>query len=90
MNEYDQVKDAYNCDMNYPGELFPPTPMNFMDSSMRAFQQRLQELVGHRDQKMAEKINSLLRENSSEKRHFFAVGFSKTNIFIARELHPLV
>ena len=86
MNEFDQVKHAYNCDLNYPGELFPPAPRNVMGGSMGAFQQRLQELVGNRDRQMAEKIDSLLRENSGEKRFFFAVGFSKTKVFISREL----
>ncbi len=78
--------------MNFPGELFPPTPMNFMDSTMFAFQQRLQELVGRRDTKMAEKIDGLLREQSPDKRYFFAVGFSKRNIFISRsnEIHSFL
>lgn len=77
--------------MNYPGELFPPTPMNFMDSSLLTFQQRLQELVERRDRKMTEKIDSLLRENSPNKRYFIAVGFSKTIIFfISIELNEFV
>jgi hypothetical protein len=89
-NDYEQVKHAYNCDLNYPGELFPPVPMSMIDRSVLTFQQRLQELVGRRDEHMAQKIDSLLKESSPDKRFFFAVGFGKATVCISIESNEFV
>ncbi len=52
-----------------------------LDNSMLSFQQRLEEIVQRRDTKMSSMIDSLLKENSPNKRYFFAVGFSKQMTF---------
>jgi hypothetical protein len=80
-NEYEQMQKLYNCDMNYPGELLPPTPAFMIDPM--SFQQRLEEIVNRRDEKMVQLIDSLLKEGSSEKRYFFAVGLSKRRYFLS-------
>ena len=76
------MQKLYNCDLNYPGELFPPTPAFMIDRSAMTFQQRLEEIVNRRDEKMVQVIDSLLKEGSAEKRYFFGVGFSKRRHFL--------
>lgn len=72
-----EIKRVYNCDINLPEELLAPSTVHIEDKALLAFKQRLEEIVGRRDTLMAEKIHSLLKENSPDKRYFFAVGFSK-------------
>jgi hypothetical protein len=76
-NEHTQeeMRRVYNCDLNYPGELFPPPPVNIPDKTLLAFKQRLEEIVGRRDSNMAQKINSLIRGASPTNRFFIAVGY---------------
>ena len=89
-NEYEHVKHIYNCDLNYPGELFPPAPMFMIDKSSLTLQQRLEEIVERRDGKMAQVIDGLLREGSPDKRYFIAAGFSKKeSLFLLVELNSL-
>lgn len=68
----------YNCDLNHPGELLAPTVAHIDDPALLAFKLRLEELVERRDAQMAEKIDSLLKDTSPEKRYFFALGYSKS------------
>lgn len=76
-NEYELMQKFYNCDLNYPGELFPPTPVFMIDKTAMTFQQRLEEIVNRRDNEMTRMIDGLLKEASPDKRYFFAVGFCK-------------
>ncbi len=64
--------------------------MSMIDRSVLTFQQRLQELVGRRDEHMAQKIDSLLKESSPDKRFFFAVGFGKATVCISIESNEFV
>ncbi|CAF0888196.1 unnamed protein product [Adineta ricciae] len=70
-----EIKRVYNCDINLPQELLAPSTVQIEDKALLAFKQRLEEIVGRRDTLMTAKINSLLKENSTDKRYFFAVGF---------------
>ena len=72
-----EIKRVYNCDINLPQELLAPSTVQIEDKALLAFKQRLEEIVGRRDTLMTAKINSLLRENSSDKRYSVAVGDSK-------------
>lgn len=81
-NEFKQMLKLYNCDLNYPGELLPPAPAFMIDQSAMSFQQRLEEIVNRRDDKMTQVIDSLLKEGSPDKRYFFGVGFSKRRDFL--------
>lgn len=76
-NEHEQMQKLYNCDLNYPEELFPPIPVFVIDQSRMTFQQRLEQIVNRRDTEMTRMIDSLLKEASPDKRYFFAVGFCK-------------
>jgi hypothetical protein len=71
------MKHLYNCDLNYPGEFFPPPPMHIPDHTLLALHQRLAEILERRDTNMAQTIDNLLKEGSTDKRFFFAVGYSK-------------
>jgi hypothetical protein len=88
-NDYEQVKHAYNCDLNYPGELFPPAPTRMVDKTLLSFQQSLTAIIERRDSQMTQAIVNLLKEESPNKRFFFAVGFSKEIIlfFDINKLH---
>lgn len=74
-NELDIVKKAYNCDLNYPGEVLPARSPYLLDEKIAEFQQRLEEIVGRRDAKMSRLIDGLIKEGSRTNRYFFAVGF---------------
>ncbi|CAF1477960.1 unnamed protein product [Adineta steineri] len=72
----EEIKRTYNCDLNSPEELYTPTTAHTDDKALLAFKQHLEEIVGRRDTRMAQKINDLLKEKSANKRFFFAVGFA--------------
>jgi len=77
-DEKEIMKQAYNCDLNSPDELFPISTSFLFDEKIAQFQQRLQDIVRRRDTKMTQLIDSLLKEGSSTNRYFFATGFSKS------------
>lgn len=76
-DDLEQVRQAYNCDLNFPGEIFPPRPVEVYDKNLVEFHQRLQEIVERRDSEMALEMHNLIKENPLENRYFFAVGYSK-------------